>query len=197
MSPRRARQNTAHEPTTPSIHRRSSRIGFQRNTSAHPGSSQPTIVTNPIPQNGKRKQPPYDEQSSGKSKRVNITTEDFLATGGRVSVPPEPRTIGPRCFRISGVPPSWSENDLFDVLQTLDPPLTRNEKPSLFPACSGLTQTALLNLDSYPEHLPHAKYLQLPETTSRTGAHLTIDCDFYNLTPLNIPKGEIIAELVA
>jgi len=129
-------------------------------------------------------------------KRANTSNNAFLVVGSSKSGPPETSTALSICVRISGVPLNWNENDLFDVLEAIDPSLTHTQRPSLYPACSDSTQTALLNLDYCPEYFQHAKYHQVPESTSRTAAHLAIDSNFYNLTPLNIPEGEIIAELV-
>jgi hypothetical protein len=111
------------------------------------------------------------------------------------------RSSRTKCFRISGIPQDWKEDDLLGALQTIDPDL-RNEKSqlSLYPACCGSSQTALLELDP-------TKYFQslgLNESTyergfpaGKTEAVLSIDSHFYDLTPLNTPDKRIIAELVA
>jgi len=107
-----------------------------------------------------------------------------------------PDTV-PKCFRISGIPLSWSENDLFDALHIVDQSLThQNYRPSLYPSCYDSTQTALLDLDPSTELLQRHNHLPLPESASRTAALLAIDSQFYNLTPLNVPRGEVVAELV-
>jgi hypothetical protein len=54
----------------------------------------------------------------------------------------------------------------------------------------------LLNLNVSNEHLQSRTHLSVSELTSRTATVLKIDSDFYNMTPLNVPKGDIVAELV-
>lgn len=104
--------------------------------------------------------------------------------------------VRPQYFRISGLPLSWSANDLFDVLHAIDPSLTDPDyRPSLFPACCSSTQTTLITLGPCIEHLQRYNYVLVPESASRTAALLTIDSHFYNLTPLNVPVGEVVAEL--
>jgi len=200
MPPRHIRQDSCRK-AAPDTRRRSSRIISQGDASPSTqlSSTQPAIETNPRPQKGKRKQPLDTQQSARNSKRVNTTESGFLATG-----PAQPRshtssssTQGPKCFRISGIPPCWSEDDLLNALHTIDPSLTRqNCRSSVYPGCSDATQTALLNLVSSTEHLERHKHLQVPQSDNRIGALLTIDSHFYNLTPLNVPKGEVVAELV-
>ncbi|KAF8533302.1 hypothetical protein BDD12DRAFT_984533 [Trichophaea hybrida] len=136
-----------------------------------------------------RKQPPDCSQSP----------RSILAVGNsqpQLNVPTSSNQV-PKCFRISGVPSSWNEDDLFDALHAIVPSLMHQKfRPSLYPGCCGSTKIALLNLDSGTKHLERHKYLPVPESTSRPGV-LTIDSDFYNLTPLNLPEGEIIADVIA
>jgi len=117
-----------------------------------------------------------------------------------------PPTIDPKsstrnkCFRIPGIPQDWKEDDLLDALQNIDPDL-RNQKLqlSLYPACCGPSQTALLELDTtkYFQSLgPNESYKRV-SPPSKTEAVLTIDSDFYGLTPLNTPDEQIIAEFAA
>jgi len=148
-------------------------------------------------QKGKRKQQPDSSQSPPSSKRATTGSAiGAVGTSEPRSNDPTRSNPPPKCFRISGVPLHWNENDLFDALHAIDSSLThQNFRSSLYPGCSGSTQIALVNLDSGTEHLGCHKYLQVPESSSRT-AVLTIDSDFYNLTPLNVPEGEIVAELV-
>jgi hypothetical protein len=106
-----------------------------------------------------------------------------------------------KCFRISGIPQDWKEDDLLGALQTIDPDL-RNPKSqlSLYPACSGSSQTALLELDptKYFQSLGPGESYERVIPASRTEAvTLTIDSHFNGLTPLNTPDKQIIAELVA
>jgi hypothetical protein len=138
-----------------------------------------------------------------KNKRTN-TGDNSPLTAARADpnsyaiATPNSRT---KCFRISGIPQDWEEDDLLGALQTIDPEL-QNQKSqlSLYPACSGSSQTALLELDP----TKYFQNLRLNESTytsifpgSKTEAVLTIDSHFYGLTPLNTPNKQIIAELVA
>jgi hypothetical protein len=104
-------------------------------------------------------------------------------------------------FRISGIPQDWEEDDLLGALQTIDPDL-QNQKSqlSLYPACCGSSQTALFELDTtkYFQSLgPNESTYTRASPASKTKAVLTIDSHFYDLTPLNTPDKQIIAELVA
>jgi hypothetical protein len=104
-------------------------------------------------------------------------------------------------FRISGIPQDWKEDDLVGALQTIDPEL-RNQNPqlSLYPACCGSSQTALLELDptKYFQSLgPNESYKPVIPASRTEAVFLTIDSHFNGLTPLNTPDRQIIAELVA
>ncbi|KAF8544651.1 hypothetical protein BDD12DRAFT_906355 [Trichophaea hybrida] len=184
------------ESTTPHT-RRSGRIA-QGNASlcALSSSRQQAMGTNPRSRKGKRKQPPDGSQSPGSSKRTTAGSGVLAhSTSEPRSNDPTSSNPQPKCFRISGVPSSWSENDLFDALYTINPSLTRqNCRSWLYLGCSGSTQIALL--DSRTEHLERHKHLQVPESAGRTVV-LTIDRHFYNLTPLNDPVGEVIADVIA
>ncbi|KAF8543475.1 hypothetical protein BDD12DRAFT_874572 [Trichophaea hybrida] len=114
-------------------------------------------------------------------------------------------TSAPKCFRICGIPSDWSEDDLQGALQDNVDTSLRDQHPyqlSLYPACCGPTKTALLNLEKCTDYfycldLFEAKYERIPKTAHRTEAHLVIDCHFHDLTPLNTPDDEIIADVVA
>ncbi|KAI5855181.1 hypothetical protein BZA05DRAFT_472091 [Tricharina praecox] len=110
--------------------------------------------------------------------------------------------VAPKCFRISAVPPGWSDDDLFDALRTVDPSLHNRNDLSLYPACCGSTQTALLNLHTYSQYfhsidVNKSTYERVAKTAVRTDALLVIDCHFYDFTPLNTPDGNILADVVA
>jgi hypothetical protein len=159
---------------------------------AEPTSSRPTTT--------KRKDPPGPRQTAQTHKRPNIgpPTAACADPNSYVIATPSSRT---KCFRISGIPQDWEEDDLLGALQTVDPEL-RNQKPqlSLYPACSGSSQTALLELDptEYFQSLrPDESIYTSIFPASKTEAVLTIDSHFYGLTPLNTPDKQIIAELVA
>jgi hypothetical protein len=107
----------------------------------------------------------------------------------------------PKCFRISGVPPNWSKGDLLAALQDIDPSLNgQNHQLSLYLACCGPTQTALLYLytcTKYFQNLkPNEDNYAKTNKVNGTDVVLVLDCHFYDLTPLNNPKSEIVAELV-
>ena len=106
-----------------------------------------------------------------------------------------------KCFRISGIPHDWEKDDLLGALQAIDPDL-RNQKPqlSLYPACRGPRQTALFELDTtkYFQSLsPNEPNYARVSPPNKNEVVLTIDSHFYDLTPLNAPDKQIIAELVA
>jgi hypothetical protein len=152
---------------------------------AEPTSSRPTTP--------KRKDPPGPQQTARIHKRPDI------ADNG----PPTTASADPnyKCFRISGIPQDWKEGDLVGALQTIDQEL-RNQKSqiSLYPACSGSSQTALLELDptKYFQSLgPNESAYTSICPANKTEAVLTIDSHFNGLTPLNTPDKQIIAELVA
>jgi hypothetical protein len=99
------------------------------------------------------------------------------------------------CFRISNVPPTWNEAELLQAFQSSDDSLdlaTGQYRLSFHPACSGSSQTALLNLQC-----PGCSWnIQSNEDKLiRSGASdIVMDRHFYGLTPLNTPEGEIVTE---
>jgi hypothetical protein len=103
---------------------------------------------------------------------------------------------GSMCFRISDIPDKWSVADLQQALQTFDQDLDPSKYDiSLYPACHGFGQVAILKLyettESFKGILPNlARYSRIEKNV------LSIDCDFYGLTPLNTPSEEIITEYV-
>jgi hypothetical protein len=113
----------------------------------------------------------------------------------RLSHQPKPSS---KCFRISNVPPTWSQADILTYLKNVDDAFdlsATDHRISLYPACSGRSQVALLNLmecSNYFQQLePHRSH---PLGNGDLG--LTIDSHFYGLTPLNDPDGNTIAEFV-
>ena len=107
--------------------------------------------------------------------------------------------LGPKCFRISNIPSTWDEQELLHHLKSVDSSLecltTSATRLSLYPACSGFSKVALLNMMEIPEYfqsIPQNGYKLLPQPHS----DLIIDNHFYDLTPLNTLKGDIIAESV-
>ena len=100
------------------------------------------------------------------------------------------------CFRISNVPPMWNEADLLQAFQISNDSLdlaTGQHQLSFYPACSGSSQTALLNLQS-----PGCSWnIQSNEDRlirRESDSDIVMDRHFYGLTPLNNPEGEIVAE---
>ncbi|KAI9769491.1 MAG: hypothetical protein M1840_003968 [Geoglossum simile] len=111
----------------------------------------------------------------------------------------------PKSFWISGVPSNWSKDGLLVGLHAIDPSLEAHPHPyqlSLFPACCGPTQTALLCLDICTEYFQHlkpneSKYEWIPTKDNKPEVLLVLDCHFHDLTPLNNPEDEIVADVVA
>jgi hypothetical protein len=167
--------------------RRSTRIAASRGVETT--SSRPTTQNQPGPR-----------QTARNHKRTNIGPPT-TARADPNSYSIATRSFRTKCFRISGIPPDWKEDDLLGALQTIDPDL-RNQKSqlSLYPACCGSSQTALLELDptKYFQSLgPNESTYTSIFPASKTEVVLTIDSHFYGLTPLNTPDKQIIAELVA
>jgi hypothetical protein len=157
---------------------------------------EPTSGANTLTTTRKRKDPPGPRLTPRNHKRTNIA-DNGPHTSDLKSCAIATKT---KCFRISGIPQDWKEDDLLGALQTIDPDLQNQESQlSLYPACCGSSQTALLELDTtkYFQSLgPNESYERI-SPPSKTQAVLTIDSDFYGLTPLNTPDKQIIAELAA
>jgi hypothetical protein len=105
-------------------------------------------------------------------------------------------------FRISGIPVGWTELDVVVALKALEPTIVDDDQhPRLFlyPACAGLTQTGLLKLENCLELRERIKSdkIKLEISVAGESAIVDIDCHFYDLTPLNTPGNEIIAEYIA
>jgi len=109
------------------------------------------------------------------------------------------RNAEPKCFRIANVPSSWSKDTLLTTLKWIDPFLAdQNVKLSLYPACSYSiqTQVALINLRRCTEYFRLLKSDRFNYEELSDGTLLVIDSHFYDLTPLNSPEGDIVAEFV-
>ncbi|KAF8533001.1 hypothetical protein BDD12DRAFT_785076, partial [Trichophaea hybrida] len=111
---------------------------------------------------------------------------------------------GPKCFRVTNVPPEWSKDDLLKSLRGFQPSLDHFDGPvSLYPACCDTTsQTALLNLKTCPDFFQDigpndTKHLKIQGQSLYKTVVLSVDSHFYDLTPLNNPEGEIVADIVA
>jgi hypothetical protein len=164
--------------------------------------AEPTSAADSLATTRKRKDPSDPLQTARNHKRTNI------ANSGSPTARADPNSYviatsssRTKCFRISGIPKDWEEDDLLGALQTIDPDL-RNQKSqlSLYPACCGSSLTALFELDptKYFQSLgPNESTYKRVYPASKTETVLTIDSHFYDLTPLNTPDKQIIAEFVA
>jgi hypothetical protein len=102
-------------------------------------------------------------------------------------------------FRISGIPTGWTDVDVVGAIKSLGPIRIHDEQHprlSLYPACSGSTQTGLLKLVNCLEFLETTKLDKLKLELSVEGKSEFVDIDghFYDLTPLNTVGNEKIAE---
>jgi hypothetical protein len=153
--------------------------------------AEPTSEANSPAATRKRKDPP-GRLTPRIHKRTNIADHIDLKSYAIVTKA--------KCFRISGIPQDWKEDDLRGALQNIDPDF-RNERSqlSLYPACFGSSQTALLELDAtkYFQSLGPNESHEHVSPSSKSEADLIIDSHFYDLTPLNAPDKQIIAELAA
>jgi len=108
------------------------------------------------------------------------------------------RNTAPKCFRIANVPLNWDENMLLAALKTFDP-IIENQNPqlSLYPCLNSTeTQTALLNLGTCTEYFEQLKPDDFNHVKALDKIDLVIDSHFDNLTPLNLPARDVVAELV-
>jgi hypothetical protein len=102
-------------------------------------------------------------------------------------------------FRISGIPSGWTDVSVVGALESCEPTIIHdNQHPfiSLYPACSGLTQTGLLKLGDGIEFLEKIKLdtIKLELSVEEESAYVDIDGHFHDLTPLNTPVKEYIVE---
>ena len=103
--------------------------------------------------------------------------------------------LAPVCLRISNVPPMWNEGDLLQAFKSSDDSLdlaAGQYQLSFYPACSGSSRTAILNLQcpGYSWNLQSNE----DRLIRREGSDIVIDRHFHGLTPLNTPEGEIAVE---
>jgi hypothetical protein len=135
-------------------------------------------------------------QHSSKSFQNNPTVVQTRSAVGQKTAPPS--LSKPVCIRINAIPGDWKEHDLRDALQNeVDNFDTQKPQLSLFPACTSRSQTALLNLGApsgFFLKLKGEKHLEL--RTAEKAECISLDNSFYDLTPLNDPGKEIVAELV-
>lgn len=112
----------------------------------------------------------------------------------------------PRFFRVSGIPPSWSEKVLLKALRNFDQSFMQWEgagcQLSLYPSCTGTEQTALLSWAHPPlrfQCLDVTSTIRLAVSDASTpkAISIVIESNFCGLTPLNTPGTVIVAELVS
>lgn len=94
-------------------------------------------------------------------------------------------------WRISGIPEDCDKDRLIEFLQKHDNSLKIDPLDlSLFPGCYSQKQVGVLRTKGIPESFqrikPEGDYVLIPGLS--TGG-VTIDRNFYNLTPLNKPEG--------
>ncbi|KAF8533705.1 hypothetical protein BDD12DRAFT_898072 [Trichophaea hybrida] len=103
----------------------------------------------------------------------------------------------PKCFRVSNIPAGWTKDNLRCWLERLDERLDFNNadcRVSLYLACYGRGQTALLNMKCIPECFRNidpgeSKHFNVSNKLGCPGKEivLSVDYHFYDLTPLNTP----------
>ncbi|KAH0611869.1 uncharacterized protein H6S33_011134 [Morchella sextelata] len=112
------------------------------------------------------------------------------------------------CWRIQNIPTSWSVTKLLRMLQKQDESLGNLEEQciSLYPSYTRSSQTALLSMKPLPQYFQeldpdesHVLILEeIPEAGSRReDVFLSLDCHFRGLTPLNVPIGDNLVDIVA
>jgi hypothetical protein len=140
-----------------------------------------------------RLQPTADTLTHGHREILRVTNHPTRGIPANNTHSPDSRPT-PKCFRIANVPSDWSTAQLVHALRTIDSFLEQNLELSLYPACCGPTQTALLNLSTCTRYFQDLKPNEFNYVKTLEGILLVIDSHFYNLTPLNTPEGYIIAE---
>lgn len=104
-------------------------------------------------------------------------------------------------YRITGVPLGVNERDLRAALEALDPSLrSANYELKLYPSAEG-RQTVLLHLMSPSQYFqalkddePNSAHIRLGG--GGAGINIAIDSTFHELTELNAPTGNVVAEFV-
>ncbi|KAF8535670.1 hypothetical protein BDD12DRAFT_983186 [Trichophaea hybrida] len=194
-------------PTAPTSTRKSARIASLPNIRSD--SEQPSPPRRTI--NRKRKQQPATgQESKSGSKRARTEKECSVPASGSsvLSDPPAPDIqLLSKCFRISNVPTAWNKDDLLKSLRglgLLHDKLGSGDFLSLYPDCCDPSsiQTALLDFKECP-----ASFLRFlhndtqcfltHDKRSDDMVDLLIDCQFYDLTPLNVPGKVIVADILA
>jgi hypothetical protein len=123
----------------------------------------------------------------------------FLYADADQSPPKAQATSGPTFIRISGVPQDWTEEDVLNGLLAVKPTCIlqgRVSKLILYPDCSGTHQTGLLNLGKCTGLIEYIKPGGITLEIAKQGSRETVvlDSHFHDLTPLNTPENDILAE---
>jgi hypothetical protein len=151
---------------------------------------------------GKRKRQSAAQHESNRPQNHTQAEEEIPASTTGTS---DPISHNPsKCFRISNVPTTWNRGDLLETLQNLDllpQELDSGDQLSLYPDCfdPSSSQTALLYFKQCPEsflRLPPNGSSRFQASDKKSGevVDLSIDSQFYSLTPLNVPGEEVVAE---
>jgi hypothetical protein len=168
----------------PETRRKSARTAQGVAPIAPPGKRTRATTTLTTPRKAGRKKSTTDQRQ--KSNRTDTAAKD-LVSNAFGSGDQSTEKLPSKYFRVSGIPADWSKDDILRALHHFDPSLAdRNPQISVYPACQGPRQIALLPLRSATD----SSRLPVPETD----VEFTIDNRFHNLTPLNAPTGEVIAE---
>jgi hypothetical protein len=106
---------------------------------------------------------------------------------------------GPTFIRISEVPQDWTEKDVLNGLLAVEPTCILQgqvSKISLYPSCCGTGQTGLLNMGKCTGLFEHIKVGQITFEISKPYSVATVitDSHFHDLTPLNTPVNDLLAE---
>lgn len=109
----------------------------------------------------------------------------------------------PICYRVTNIPKTWSESHVQESLCYLDA-LAFSTSPTnpvnigLFPSLFGETKTAIVTTmqEACSGSSPRSFKVSDP-TNNGDVVHLTIDSAFFGLTPLNTPKQDVVADIVA
>jgi hypothetical protein len=126
-------------------------------------------------------------------------TKRFLYGDADQSTAKDQEASGPMFIRISGVPQDWTEEDVLKGLLEVGPTCTLQgqvSKISLYPACCGTGQTGLLDMGKCRGLFENIKAGQFTcEIANQDSiATVVIDSHFDDLTPLNTPENDILAE---
>jgi hypothetical protein len=123
----------------------------------------------------------------------------FLYADADQSPPKTQEASGLTFIRISGVPQDWTDEDVLNGLLAVKPPCILQgqvSKLTLYPDCSGTRQTGHLSLDKCTGLIEYNKPGGITVEIAKEDSRETIvlDSHFHDLTPLNTPENDILAE---